>query len=108
MTPGALIALGLAAAAASFVLMPLLRRDDDAQDAPTAAGEIQDLQSRHAMALGALKDLEDDRATGKIDDVDYAALQAKLTAQALETMKELDAHAHTHPSIAKRRRAEKP
>jgi hypothetical protein len=107
-TAGALIALGLAAAAASFVLMPLLRRDDGSQDGVAAAGEIQDLQSRHDMALGALKDLADDRATGKIDDVDYAALEAKLTAQALQTMKELDAHARTHPSIAKRRRAEKP
>ena len=108
MTPGALIALGLAAAAASFVVMPLVRRDDGEQDGPGATAEIQDLQSRHTMALGALKDLEDDRATGKIDDVDYVALQAKLTAQALETMKELDAHARTHPSIAKRRRAENP
>ena len=102
------LSLPLAVGAATFVLLPLLRRDDAADHVAAATSEIQDLQSRHDMALGALKDLEDDRATGKIDDVDYVALQAKLTAQALQTMKELDAHARTHPSIAKRRRTENP
>lgn len=108
MTLGALVALGLAVGAATFVLVPLFRRDDAADGAATATSEIQDLQSRHDMALGALKDLEDDRATAKIDDVDYDALKSKLTAQAVEAMKELDAHARTHPSIAKRRRTENP
>lgn len=107
MSLGALIALGLAVGVASFVFAPLFRRDDAEGDA-VATSEIQDLQARHEMALGALKDLEDDRATAKIDDVDYAALESKLTAQAVDAMKQLDAHARTHPSIAKRRRTEKP
>jgi len=102
-----LVALGLAVGAAGFALAPLFRKGPDDDDAVTT-GEAEDLQARHDMALGALKDLEDDRATAKVDDTDYESQKAKLTGQAVETMKQLDAHARTHPSIAKRRRTEKP
>ena len=38
----------------------------------------------------ALKDLDDDRATAKIDDDDYNELHDRLTLQAVEVMKRLD------------------
>jgi hypothetical protein len=108
LNPGALVSLALAVGVAAFVLAPLLRTGAAEDETRTSAGsELQDLRSRHDMALGALRDLEDDRATGKIDERDYEELKGRLTAQAVEILKELDAHERTHPSIAKRRRADK-
>jgi hypothetical protein len=82
----------LALVVAAVVLAPLFR--PDAAEAERVSGLLsneQDLDTRHAMALAALRDLEDDRQTGKIGDEDYAALKAKLTARAVELMKGLDA-----------------
>ncbi len=108
MSAGPWVAILLAAGIAAFVLAPLLRKES-AEDRDTVANaELLELQSRHAMALAALKDLEEDRETGKVDDTDYSDLKTKLTAQAVEVMKQLDAHSRTHPSIARRRQAHNP
>ena len=42
-------------------------------------------------ALGALKELEFDHRTGKVDDVDYRALVGPLRRQAAEALQALDA-----------------
>ena len=106
MSAGVVAGLLLAAGAAAFVLAPLFRRQSEIDQARSASTlELQDLQSRHDMALGALKDLEDDRSTGKIGDIDYRELKTKLTAEAVEIMKQLDDHTPNHPSIPRDRRA---
>jgi len=84
--------VALAFVVAVVVLAPLFR--PDAQDRERVANALsaeQDVTTRHAMALSALRDLEDDRATGKIGDADYAALRARLEGRAVELMKRLDA-----------------
>jgi hypothetical protein len=43
--------------------------------------------SPQAVALRALKEIEFDRATGKLSDADYDALKAKYTAEALAAMR---------------------
>ena len=81
----------LALTVAAVVLAPLFR--PDAQEAERVANVLsaeQDLTTRHAMALAALRDLEDDRATGKIGDADYAAMEAQLSSRAVALMKSLD------------------
>ena len=89
MIPLAVSALALVVAA--VVLAPLFRPDaQEAERVSNALSIEQDLNTRHAMALAALRDLEDDRQTGKIGDADYAALRAKLEARAVELMKRLD------------------
>ena len=81
----------LALAVAAFVLAPLFRPDAQAAErVSNALSAEQDLSTRHAMALAALRDLEDDRQTGKIGDADYAQLRAKLETRAVELMKSLD------------------
>ena len=88
---GAVCAAVLATAAAAWVLAPLFRAD--AAQAERASGllsRLSDLQSEREMALSALRDLEDDRSTGKISDSDYAALQARFTERAVAVLKELD------------------
>jgi cytochrome c-type biogenesis protein CcmI len=81
----------LALFVAVVVLAPLFRPDaQEAERVSSALSVEQDLSTRHAMALAALRDLEDDRQTGKIGDADYAQLKAKLEARAIELMKSLD------------------
>ena len=98
MSLGTGIFLALAAVIAVLVLAPLFRRDaDERERTSSAASEIRELHSRHEMALAALKDLEDDRATGKIGDDDYQELKAGMTVQAVELMKRLDALEEPRP-----------
>lgn len=81
MTAGAvLVALGVVL----FVLQPLvtgrkapLRREDDE---PTEA------EARKRVALLALRDVEYDYATGKLDDEDYEDLRGELAAEALQAL----------------------
>ena len=81
----------LALAVAAFALAPLFRPDAQAAErVSNALSAEQDLSTRHTMALAALRDLEDDRQTGKIGDADYAQLRAKLETRAVELMKSLD------------------
>lgn len=49
-----------------------------------------DLSERKRRALRALKDLEQEHALGKLDDVDYAALDADYRAQAKDVIREMD------------------
>jgi hypothetical protein len=44
----------------------------------------EDDLSTRAVALRALKEIEFDRATGKLADADYDALKQRYTAEALE------------------------
>jgi len=88
----------LALIVAVVVLAPLFRPDaQEAERVSSALSVEQDLSTRHAMALAALRDLEDDRQTGKIGDADYADLRAKLEARAIELMKGLDGLAAQRP-----------
>jgi hypothetical protein len=93
MIAGSLIVV-LALAAAAYVLAPLFRSDAaEAERMARALSAEEDLHARYAMAVAALRDLEEDRATGKIGDADYAAQEAELQARALELMKRIDEHA---------------
>ena len=85
------IIAALALTVAVVVLAPLFRPDaQEAERVSSALSVEQDLSTRHAMALAALRDLEDDRQTGKIGDADYAQMRAKLESRAVELMKSLD------------------
>jgi hypothetical protein len=85
------VVAALALTVAVVVLAPLFRPDArEAERVSNALSVEADLTTRHGMALAALRDLEDDRQTGKIGDADYAQLRAKLEARAVELMKNLD------------------
>ena len=89
----AALIIGLAAlAVAAFVLAPLFH--PGAAEAERVAGRLsaeEDLHAQNDMALGALRDLEDDRSTGKIGDDDYAHLKSGLENRAVDLMKQIDA-----------------
>ncbi len=80
MTPliiGALLAVG----ALCYVLWPLLVPSVAVSGVPFARVASPD------YAVDALRELEFDRATGKISDDDYASLKARYTNKALTVMR---------------------
>ncbi|HUC41178.1 MAG TPA: zinc ribbon domain-containing protein [Gemmatimonadales bacterium] len=80
----------LAAGSMYFVLLPILRPplEPAATDASIDEGDDpDDDMSKEAVALRALKEIEFDRATGKLSDTDYEQLKAKYTAEALAAMR---------------------
>ena len=91
MSFGLLASLVVGVGALAFVLAPLFRKDAaEAERVVAVTSAVRELQSRREMLLASLKDLEDDKATGKLDDRDYDELKGKLTGQAVEVMKRLD------------------
>jgi hypothetical protein len=89
---GTSIALVLAGLALLFVASPLWRTRVAARRPPDETlSASRELQSRQEMLLSSLRDLEDDHATGKLEEDDYRALHARLSAEAIEVMRQLDA-----------------
>lgn len=90
--PDGVLALGagtaLALAAAAVVLAPLLR--EDVVDEP-AMPPRDDARAAESSAVDALREIEFDRETGKLSDVDYAALKSTYTREALAEMRARDA-----------------
>lgn len=101
----ALAGLLIALVAVVLVLEPLIRAargervevqqsllvDDDADEDPLA--------ERKARALTALREIEFDRATGKLSDEDYQRLYDRYSAEAVEALKVADAQAATTDAI---------
>lgn len=92
---GTLIAL----VAVGFVLMPLFRDDTEPR---VAAAPRASAEPGANLAVAALREIEFDRATGKLSDADYAALKAQYTGEALEMMRasESGAAAAEEPDLA--------
>ena len=88
------IGLLLAAAVVVLVALPFLREPvaaDDRLDAPTDAEEQRlALVEERDRALAALKELEFDHRTGKVDDGDYRELVGPLRQEAAAALRALD------------------
>lgn len=74
----------VAAAVVLFILQPVvkgihasLEREDD---------ELTETEARKRVALLALRDVEYDYLSGKLDEEDYRSLKAELTAEALAAL----------------------
>lgn len=85
----------VAVAALALVLEPLVRGSSVDEAGPSTIDEldftdIQESGSAKIQALLALKEIEFDRATGKLSDEDYAALKARYARVALEAIKTED------------------
>ncbi len=81
----AIAAALVALAVVALIVGPLTR---PGQGAPAGADEPEDLEETpKGMALAALREIEFDRATGKLSDEDYSALNTKYTAEALAILR---------------------
>jgi hypothetical protein len=89
-----LLGILLAAVVVVLVALPFLREPvtgDDRLDAPTDAEERRlALVEERDRALAALKELEFDHRTGKVDDVDYRELVGPLRQAAAAALRALD------------------
>ena len=87
------IGTALAILALAFVLFPLV-----AASSPTTAATrerlahkvARDEASAQGSAIDALREVEFDRATGKLSDSDYEALKATYTSQAIAALRASD------------------
>lgn len=86
------ILLGVVAAMIGFLVRPLLGGASAASAVRgrVERGRLRDLVSAREMAYAALKEIEFDRLTHKLDDQDYQILHARYRAQAAALMKEID------------------
>jgi hypothetical protein len=85
-----IVGILLAAGATYFVLRPILRPPVESEGSEPVGDEGEDPaddMSAQAVALRALKEIEFDRATGKLSDTDYDQLKAKYTQEALVAMR---------------------
>jgi hypothetical protein len=86
----------VAVAALALVLEPLVRGDIDQGASTSPADEldftdIQESESPKIQALLALKEIEFDRATGKLSDEDYGTLKKRYANAALAAIEAEDA-----------------
>ncbi len=90
----ALIVGGLVAAAAVvFVALPFLRETGEPElldEAYAAANDRLALLEARDRSLAALKELEFDHRTGKVDDTDYRMLVGPLRRAAAEALQALE------------------
>jgi hypothetical protein len=89
-----ILAALIAAAAAVIVALPFLRDpapgNDDLRTTTPQADERLALLEARDRALAALKELEFDHRSGKIDDTDYRRLVGPLRRAAAEALQGLD------------------
>lgn len=93
----------LALGAALVVLVPLWRDEehapDDAHRSAPADLAVR-AEAEQASAVEALREIEFDRATGKLSDGDYAVLKATYTREALAELRAKSATAHGAPEAS--------
>lgn len=83
----------LAVAALAFVLYPLFREGSAFVTGSRGASAEPAPDSGADRAVAALREVEFDRATGKLSDADYATLKATYTRDALAALRAQDAAA---------------
>lgn len=84
-----LFAIALLALVAAFVAAPL-RRPRAAFDADPAEAERAELEQRKQAKYREIRDVEADRAAGKLGDEDFGRLNRELRAEAVEILKRID------------------
>ena len=98
--------LALAAVAVFFVLRPIITPPLPGSAAASAELDAEDPEddlSPRSVALRALKEIEFDRATGKLSDADYDALKAEYTTEALAALRADAAAPAATPAISRPR-----
>ena len=69
-----------------FMLSPLVRLSPQALPPPAEPFDVE--ETERSRAVEALREIEFDRATGKLSDEDYGALKSRYTALAVKAMRQ--------------------
>jgi cytochrome c-type biogenesis protein CcmI len=81
----------LVAAAVLFIIQPLLTGESASLD--RTEDEMTEAESKRRVKLLALRDVEYDFATGKLDEDDYKELRRELSSEALAALDEAEREA---------------
>src|SRR6185437_1739325 len=84
-------AAGGAAFGCYKMLLPLVSPQTDADRRPIGDRLRADLEREKALTLRSIKELEFDRAMGKVSQQDFDQMAGRLRARAMGIMKQLDA-----------------
>jgi hypothetical protein len=101
-------AAGLTAGALYRTLAPLVDRQDDAVLEPLGQRDRAVLEKEKTLALRAIKELEFDRAMGKVAPADYDEMMGRLRSRAAGFFARLDEDAPRHREPNGRRRQTAP
>lgn len=86
-----LAAAGLVAAAFHRMLLPLVGSDADLTTEPLGRRSRAALEREKTLVLRSIKELEFDRAMGKVAEEDFNEMVGRLRARALTLMRQLEA-----------------
>jgi hypothetical protein len=95
-------AAGAAAAGLYRTIVPLARADGETTGATLSQRLRADLEREKMLALRAIKELEFDRAMGKVSAQDFDEMSGRLRARALGLMKQLDEDGAGYRSLIER------
>lgn len=95
-----LLAVALLVLVAAVVLRPLLEGPGGAPVVRAERSELDALVAQREGILAALLDLDFDHATEKVDDADYEAQRARLIAEGVGILKQLDSLAGSEDEAA--------
>jgi hypothetical protein len=89
---GIVLLVLLVVLAVLFVVVPLLRTSGVEEWHAASAAQLRriELRERRDAAYVALRELELDHDTGKLDDEDYATANSELRAEAMEALAALE------------------
>lgn len=88
MTVALILGTVLAVAALAFVLYPLFFGNAVPRQSARGAQPARDARAAdEETAVAALREIEFDRATGKLSDADYDELKTRYTARAIEAIR---------------------
>jgi len=103
--PAALLLLSAAVIAAGFVGLAITRAvsgffSTGVEPGPVAGRSREELERQKALVLRSIKELEFDKAMGKVSEADFAAISARLRTRALSIMQDLERTPATPPRKA--------
>jgi len=92
-------AAGIAALGLYWTLAPLVAAHSDMERQPLSERMRVDLEREKALTLRSIKELEFDRAMGKVSPQDFDDMAGRLRARALGIMKQLDAGSSAYRAL---------
>ena len=95
-------AAGFAAGALYRTLLALVARDTGGSDEPMTAGMRAVLEREKMLTLRSIKELEFDRAMGKVSAADFEEMASRLRVRAMSLMKQLDAGGEAYREMIER------
>ena len=100
-------AAGLAALGVYRIFAPLVAPRSDLDRQPLSERMRIDLEREKALTLRSIKELEFDRAMGKVSAQDFDEMAARLRSRALGIMRQLDEESHVYRALIEKELAQR-